>query len=57
VQGYNARLVVIRDQIIAAAEVVQDRNDGHRLLPMLREGIKKRPKVAAADPVTSARKT
>ena len=34
VQGYNAQLVVTKDQIIVAAEVVQDQNDVHQLLPM-----------------------
>jgi len=57
VQGYNAQLVVTGDQIIVAAEVVQDQNDVRQLHPMLKRakeelegaGIKKRPKVAVAD--------
>jgi len=57
VQGYNAQLVVTEDQIIVAAEVVQDQNDVRQLHPMLNRageelegaGIGKRPKVAVAD--------
>ena len=57
VQGYNAQLVVTKDQIIVAAEVTQDQNDVRQLHPMLKRakeelegaGIKKRPKVAVAD--------
>ncbi len=56
-QGYNAQLVVTKDQIIVAAEVTQDRNDVRQLHPMLKRakeelegaGIEKRPKVAVAD--------
>jgi len=57
VQGYNAQLVVTKDQIIVAAEVTQDQNDVRQLHPMLKRakeelegaGIKKRLKVAVAD--------
>ena len=57
VQGYNAQLVVTKDQIIVAAEVVQDQNDVRQLHPMLKRteeelegaGIGKRPKVVVAD--------
>ena len=57
VQGYNAQLVVTVDQIIVAAEVVQDQNDVRQLHPMLKRaeeelegaGIGKRPKVVVAD--------
>ncbi len=35
VQGYNAQAVVTEDQIIIAAEVVQEENDVHQLQPML----------------------
>ena len=36
VQGYNAQLVVTKDQIIVAAEVTQDQNDVRQLHPMLK---------------------
>jgi len=57
VQGYNAQLVVTKDQIIVAVEVTQDQNDVRQLYPMLKRareelegaGIGKRPKVAVAD--------
>ena len=57
VQGYNAQLVVTKDQIIVAAEVTQDQNDVRQLHPMLKRakeelegaGIGRRPKVAVAD--------
>ena len=57
VQGYNAQLVVTKDQIIVAAEVTQDQNDVGQLHPMLKRaeeelegaGIGKRPKVVVAD--------
>jgi len=57
VQGYNAQLVVTKDQIIVAAEVIRDQNDVRQLHPMLNRareelegaGIKKRPKVAVVD--------
>ena len=57
VQGYNAQLVVTKDQIIVAAEVTQDQNDVRQLHPMLKRakeelegaGIEKRPKVVVAD--------
>ena len=57
VQGYNAQLVVTKDQIIVAAEVVQDQNDVRQLHPMLKSaqeelegaGIGERPKVVVAD--------
>ena len=57
VQGYNAQLVVTKDQIIVAVEVTQDQNDVRQLYPMLKRareelegaGIEKRPKVVVAD--------
>jgi transposase len=57
IQGYNAQLVVTKDQIIVAADVVQDQNDVRQLHPMLEEveeelesaGIGKKPRVAVAD--------
>ena len=35
VQGYNAQIMVTTHQIILAAEVTQDHNDTHQLLPMV----------------------
>ncbi|MFH1609414.1 MAG: transposase [Candidatus Bipolaricaulota bacterium] len=35
VQGYNAQVMVTKDQVIVAAEVTQDQNDVHQLHPML----------------------
>jgi transposase len=37
VQGYNAQAVVSRDQVILAADVVQDGNDLRQLVPMVRK--------------------
>ncbi|MCR4392624.1 MAG: transposase, partial [Candidatus Acetothermia bacterium] len=34
VQGYNAQVMVTKDQVIVAAEVTQDQNDVHQLHPM-----------------------
>lgn len=36
-QGYNAQAVVSRDQIILAADVVQDANDLKQLVPMVKQ--------------------
>jgi hypothetical protein len=57
IQGYNAQLAVTKDQIIVAAEVVQDQNDVGQLHPMVGRvkeelgsaGIGKGPKVVVAD--------
>lgn len=35
VQAYNAQIVVTEDQIIVGAEITQEANDQHQLLPML----------------------
>jgi len=37
VQGYNAQAVVSRDQVILAADVVQEGNDLRQLIPMVRK--------------------
>jgi transposase len=37
VQGYNAQAVVALDQIILAADIVQDANDTQQLLPMVQQ--------------------
>lgn len=34
-QGYNAQAVVSKDQLILAAEVTQEENDQHQLMPMV----------------------
>ena len=57
VQGYNGQAVVTDGQIIIAAEVTQDENDIHQLVPMLTAvtesledaGIEQTPKALAAD--------
>lgn len=37
VQGYNAQVVVTKDQIILVAEVTQDENDLKQLQPMMEQ--------------------
>ena len=37
VQGYNAQIVVTRDQIILAADVTTEANDSHQLTGMLNQ--------------------
>jgi transposase len=37
VQGYNAQAVVSKDQLILAADVTQEENDQHQLLPMVEQ--------------------
>ncbi len=57
VQAYNARIVVTEDQIIVGAEITQEANDQHQLLPMLEAtrhtlktaGIDETPQEVVAD--------
>ena len=48
-RGYNAQAVVSRNQIILAADVVQDANDQKQLLPMVKQAafqaLPERPQV------------
>ena len=57
VQAYNAQIVVSEDQIIVGAEITQEANDQHQLLPMLEAtrhtlktaGIDETPREVVAD--------
>ena len=57
VQAYNAQIVVTEDQIIVGAEITQEANDQHQLLPMLEAtrhtlktaGIDETPREVVAD--------
>ena len=57
VQGYNAQAIVTTDQCIVSAEVAQEENDVHQLVPMVESmnatldaaGIAERPRALAAD--------
>lgn len=56
VQGYNAQIVVSLDQIILAADVVQDANDQKQLLPMVKQAqanVLRTPKVDEEGPITT----
>ena len=50
-QGYNAQAVVTTEQVIVAAEVVQDPSDNHQVAPMVSAAIQNLVTAGVQDPV------
>ena len=51
VQGYNAQVVVTKDQLILAADVTQEENDVRQLHPMLEQAQEELASVSVEEPI------
>jgi len=51
VQGYNAQVVVTKDQLILAADVTQEENDVRQLHPMLEQAQEELATVSVEEPI------